>query len=366
MTTANYENKKTIMLTVTEKCNLNCSYCYEHCKSPNSMDMETAKRILDYEFALDDGYDCIEVDLFGGEPFLEFNLLTEIHDYVYSIESPRKRICFSTTNGTLVHGAIKEWLKQHKDTFCVGLSLDGNKIMHDLNRCNSFDQIDILFFKECWPNQDIKMTVCRESLPHLADGITFIQSLGYSCSGSFAFGIDWDLAVDLQVLESQLAILADFYISNPQIPIAEILDLKLEYISNEADVPSRWCGAGLQMKAYDINGNLFPCQSFMFLAQEKKVQVDEFLFANETNLEDPKCKGCILNNVCSTCYGMNYSMTGKVNERDKEHCEFNKLIARFNAYVKFHRMQLQDDDTLTLLDYKVLNSIYILNKELCI
>ena len=354
------------MLTITEKCNLNCTYCYEHCKSPRSMSFETAKRILDYEFSLNDGFDFIEVDLFGGEPFLEFELLKKIHDYVLSIQSPHRRICFSTSNGTLIHGEAQEWLEKNKESFCVGISLDGNKQMHDVNRSNSFDMIDIPFFKRCWPQQDIKMTVSRESLQHLADGIMFIQSLGYPCSGSFAFGIDWDLKVDVPMLEEQLGILAKFYLDNPTVPIAEILDLNLEYISLESSTPTRWCGAGKQMKAYDVEGNCFPCQSFMQITQGKPVEIDESLFADETNLVDPKCEKCILNNVCSTCYGMNYSLTGKINERDKEHCQFNKLIAMFNAYVKFHRIMSKSDDELTPRDYKVLDSIYKLNKELCI
>ena len=111
---------------------------------------------------------------------------------------------------------------------------------------------------------------------------------------------------------------------------------------------------------------VFPCQSFMQITQGKLLEIDELLFADEANLVDPKCEGCILNNVCSTCYGMNYSLTGKINERDKEHCQFNKLIAMFNAYVKFHRIMSKPDDELTSYDYKVLNSIYKLNKELCI
>lgn len=366
MSRVDYENRKTVMLTVTEKCNLNCTYCYEHCKTPRSMSIDTAKQILDYEFSLNDGFDFVEVDLFGGEPFLEFELLQKIHDYVLSIQSSHRRICFSTSNGTFIHGQVQEWLEKHKESFCVGISLDGNKQMHDINRSNSFDLIDIPFFKRCWPQQDIKMTVSRESLPHLADGIIFIQNLGYACSGSFAFGIDWDLNVDVPILEEQLGILAKYYLDNPSIPIAEILDLKLEYISFESKTPVRWCGAGKQMKAYDVEGNCFPCQSFMQLTQGKLVKIDDLLFANDANLIDPKCEKCIMNNVCSTCYGMNYSLTGKINERDKEHCQFNKVIAMFNAYVKFHRIMSKPDNELTPSDYKVLDSIYKLNRELCI
>lgn len=358
------ETRKTIMLTITERCNLNCIYCYEHNKTKKAMSFETAKKILDYEFSLDDGYDVIEIDLFGGEPFLEFELLKKIHDYAISIPTKHRRICFATSNGTLIHDEIKDWLEKNKKSFCVGLSLDGTKEMHDINRSNSFDDIDISFFKRCWPNQDIKMTVSRETLPKLADGIMFIQNLGYLCSGSFAFGVDWNLDEDLPILESQLKILADFYIDNPQIPIAEIVNINIEYICDESDEPVRWCGAGKQMKAYDTEGKCFPCQSFMELSLGQISDIEKMIFEDDINLEDPKCKKCILKNVCSTCYGMNYSRTGKINERDKEHCEFNKVIAAFNAYVKFNRIIKKDDIDLTDVDYNILDSIYKLNQEL--
>ena len=362
--TTETERRKTIMLTITERCNLKCTYCYEHNKTSRAMSFETAKKILDYEFSLNDGFDVIEIDLFGGEPFLEFELIKKIHDYAISIQTSHRRICFATSNGTLIHGEIQEWLKHNKKSFCVGLSLDGTKKMHDINRSNSFDDIDIEFFKECWPEQDIKMTISRESLPYLAEGIKFIQKLGYACSGSFAFGINWNLNEDLPILERQLKEMAEFYIKNPKIPIAEILNINIEYLCYENNEPIRWCGAGKQMKAYDVNGVCYPCQSFMELSLGEVAKIEDMIFEQDINLEDPKCKDCILKNVCSTCYGMNYARTGKINERDKEHCEFNKVMAAFNAYVKFHRIKMKKDEMLSENDYNILESIYKLNQEL--
>lgn len=356
------EARKTIMLTLTESCNLNCSYCYEHNKSSRKMSFETAKRILDYEFSLDDGLNEIEVDLFGGEPFLAFDLIKQIHKYVYSIKSDKKRICFTTTNGTLVHGEIEEWLRKNKDTFCAGLSLDGTKRMHDMNRSNSFDDINISFFRECWPFQDAKMTISRKSLPYLAEGIIFIQNSGFTCSGSFAFGIDWKLEEDIPILERQLKVLSDYYIDNPDVPIADIINVKIENLTAPKEKNYRWCGAGKQMRAYDVDGNAFPCQSFMGLSIGELSTLSHDAFEGDVDLTDPMCENCPIQQLCSTCYGMNYSRTGKVNIRDKEHCEFNKLIAQANAYIKYHRLISKKD--LTPEDYLVLKGIQILNENL--
>ena len=73
---------KIVTLTLTEACNLHCTYCYEHHSSNRIMNISTAKTIIDREFNDLVGYDSIEFDLFGGEPFLEFDLMRNITEYV--------------------------------------------------------------------------------------------------------------------------------------------------------------------------------------------------------------------------------------------------------------------------------------------
>ena len=138
---------KSITLTLTAQCNLHCVYCYEHSKNDSAMSFDIARSILDSEMPECEGQ--IYIELFGGEPFLAFDNIKRIYDYV-NVNWPDKQwIMFATTNGTLIHDEIQDWLKNHKRFIC-GLSLDGNKLMQDINRSNSFDQIDIDFFiKQC-------------------------------------------------------------------------------------------------------------------------------------------------------------------------------------------------------------------------
>ena len=71
---------KTVILILTHKCNLNCVYCYEHNKGIDTIDLENAKEIIEREMLSDDGYDR-EIEFFGGEPFLEFEKIVELHDF---------------------------------------------------------------------------------------------------------------------------------------------------------------------------------------------------------------------------------------------------------------------------------------------
>ena len=78
--TQNGGNTRSISLTVTERCNLACIYCYEHNKSAADMTFETAKRIIDAELRQGMPKENTYIEFFGGEPFLNFALMREVYD----------------------------------------------------------------------------------------------------------------------------------------------------------------------------------------------------------------------------------------------------------------------------------------------
>lgn len=137
---------KAVSITLTQSCNLACVYCYEQHKSSQIIPVDTAKRIIDKELVGCDNYDHIELDFFGGEPFLAFDEIRELTNYIEQKQCPIPVIVFATTNGTLVHGEVQEWLRSKQGKFICGLSLDGTREMHNLNRSNSYDNIDLGFF----------------------------------------------------------------------------------------------------------------------------------------------------------------------------------------------------------------------------
>lgn len=332
------KKKKTIMLTITEYCNLSCTYCYEQNKSLKEMRFETAVEILKRELTVNDGYDSCEIQFFGGEPFLNFDLLKKTCDYLWEQEWPKQFICFATTNGTLVHGEIQEWLLKNRDRFTCGLSLDGIKKAHDINRCNSFDDIDIDFFRTTWPNQFVKMTISPESLPFLSESVIYLHGLGFTIDNNLAYGVDWSRPELLNQFEEQLRKLADYYIAHPAIEPCRLLGLHIENINTQERIP-RWCGAGKGLKAYDAEGDLYPCQMFAPLSMDKEraIQASTLDFMN-IDMEDPACKTCKIYNVCPTCYGHNYSTTGDISQRDKVLCEYTKASILATSYLWANRI----------------------------
>lgn len=360
--------RKSVMLILTENCNLACSYCYEHHKTKNNMTFETAKKIIDEELTKEDGFEEVVFEFFGGEPFLEFELIQKLHDYIFSHEWPKKALCFATSNGTLVHGKIKEWLKKNKDTMYVALSLDGTKEMHDKNRSNSFDKIDIDFFRETWPTQSCKMTVSEETLPNLAEGLFYLQDRGFIVNVSMAQGIEWKKEDNLKILERELKKIADYYIENPDKPLPDFLDIKVGAVAFEGNEFNKFCGAGEQLIAYDIEGNFYPCQAFapQTLGKEeseiyKNTRTERFT----KGFQDESCKGCVVYPICRTCYGANNLLSKDYRIRDKNQCKFNKICIMATCYIKYKRLfEIKGIDNLNEEELIELKGIQRIQKEL--
>lgn len=342
--------KKTIMLTITERCNLDCKYCYEKNKTLRTMSTETAKEIVSSELTKDDGFDLCEIQFFGGEPFLEFELIKDVCSFIWERKWPKNAQCFATTNGTLVHGEIKQWLYEHQHQFTCSLSLDGNRQAHNINRCNSYDLIDLEFFFKTWPYQTAKMTISPESLPYLADSVIFFHEHGIPFSNNLAYGVDWNNNVLLEIMNAQLEQLALYYIEHPRIEMCRMLNLHIENVNYSYKV-GRWCGAGVSLFAYDVDGNCYPCHLFQPLSTQNKVPINKIISAfSANNIIDPRCSDCPIYNVCPTCYGHNYAATGDIAKRDESLCKFTKLTTLAASFIWLKRIELCSKEELGLSD----------------
>lgn len=349
---------KTVTLTLTQSCNLSCTYCYEQHKSNKKIDISTAKNIIDFELSHSSGFDNLELDLFGGEPFLEFDLVKEISEYVFEKKADIPCTVFASTNGTLVHGEIQSWLKEHKGVFICGLSLDGTREMHNLNRSNSYGMIDLNFFLKMYPEQAVKMTISRETLPFLAEGIIELHKKGFLISCNLAYEIDWSSPLNGSVLQRELEKIIAFYLENPHIEPCSMLDTRISPIGFEIEDALRYCGAGIQMRSYDVDGQAYPCQFFMPLsigekqaALAKDLQFPRDILPKE--FLDDKCKDCVIRSICPNCFGANYVSTGNLYSRDDNMCHLTKIMIRACSYFRAKQWELGqlncDSDELQLM-----------------
>lgn len=355
-----YMNKPTtkiVILTLTDNCNLDCTYCYEHNKQPHIMGFSTAKRIIDYEMNVDDGTNFICIYYFGGEPFLEFETIKKIHSYLQNHVWSKGWFAFITTNGTLVHDEIRYWLQTNSDSVEAYISLDGTREMHNCNRSNSYDSIDTAFFVKEYPFA--KMTVTKDTLQHLAKGVIALHEKGFEVSANLGCGIEWN-ENSPQILAQQLKILSDYYIEHPNLKVATILNLALMDMEPGAKHPKRFCGVGPNMKSYDTDGRLFPCHAFapLCIGKELAEQSQRIDFSKPVELSDldEKCQTCPVVGVCPTCYGINFGKYHNPYHVDDTHCRMMKVQFLANAKFKYRqyisgRLSLTEEEELRLLSH---------------
>lgn len=330
--------ERTISLVVTERCNLNCIYCYEHHKTTEEMTFSTAKKIIDKELR-NANKEKVYLDFFGGEPFLNFSLIQEVYEYVKSFNKKPIRF-FATTNGTLIHDDLQRWLIERRKDFTVGLSLDGTRHAHNINRSNSYDDIDLDFFLKYYPQQGVKMTVSAASLPFLAESVIDLSEKGFEVNCNLAYMVDWLSPEYAPLLERELETLITYYVAHPHIHRCTMLDFNIGIISRPVRNPhivKKFCGTGTSMKCYDTKGECYPCQLFIPLsAEERAVKYEDAPFKEEFSIEyyKPKCRTCMYLPLCPICLGSNYISTGDFYTVDDARCNLYQNIFRANAKLK--------------------------------
>lgn len=324
-------------LCLTHNCNLDCIYCYQQHNHENVMSYETAKKSIDWIFDnIPSETDGVSINLIGGEPLLEFELIQRIYEYTKGKKPSKKYAFFASTNGTILTEEMKEWFRFHKEDFTLGLSLDGCRETHNKNRSNSYDLIDFDFFLDNYPNQSVKMTLSQYSLETLAQDIISIHKRGFlHISGvNLAEGdFDWSDEKNVITLAGQLAQLEDYYLTNPNIPINQMLNRKL-VICESIKQPKKWCGVGSSAHFIDTDGKVYPCPFFtpMTFTKQELEEILKFDFNNEDGFLDENCyKNCYIYPVCPSCSGTCYKKNKTLNRRDKTQCRIQKLITLYSA-----------------------------------
>jgi len=355
------------MLIVTHACNLNCSYCYESHKSEKRMTTALAKSIIQKELDLVEKskkFDKLEVHFIGGEPFMNFELIKEIVEWLSDCKHDFPVLASCSTNGTLINESNKQWLREYKDIFHVILSYDGDFEMQQKNRHTKEHQIDVPFFINTWPNYSCHMTISKETLPNLARGVLELQRAGGTLDAAVAQGVDWSKG-DATTYKKQLTLLAFAYLEdNSLIPI-NLLSGGLFGIAEDQHHQRKYCGTGTSMKTYDVDGTPYPCHMFspIVCGVDKALVNDNSGIEENCPITDEFCEGCNLLMWCPTCYGINYHFRGDMASRDHRLCTMIRTQAiaacEFQlSYYSKHLNRLTDVDMAQLKgaisSYKIL------------
>ncbi len=331
-----------VTVVLTQKCNLRCTYCYEHEKSDAVLSVQEALKAIDSAFCR--AKKQLEIKFFGGEPFMAFPEMKAIFDGVVQKEQPVPYFFSTITNGTRFTTESKDWLRANKKSIAVALSLDGTPEMHNQNRSGSFGQIDLPFFRENWPDVPVKMTVSPETLPNMAEGVEFLHKQGFKVRGGLAGGIQWPSGTHEEYLK-QLMMIAQFHLRTPKAEPNYVLPTSFDLLPGATAFKRiAWCGSGRSEASIGMDGKEYPCQ--MFVSNEQRAddrtldKVKKILGGKAGTLIEDKCVTCAINPLCnSTCYGLNYASGRPMISATPEDCTFNMIEAKVAASMMFMMIQ---------------------------
>lgn len=343
---------KAICLHVAHDCNLACKYCFagkgEYDGPKGLMSFETGKRALDFLVEQSGTRHNLEVDFFGGEPLLNWDVCKKLVEYGRSIEKKyNKNFRFTvTTNGVLLNDEIMDFC--NKEMGNVVLSLDGRKETHDrlrITRKNtaSYDMIIDKFkkFAQSRNQKDYYMrgtythfnTDFSKDVIHMADeGFKELSIEPVVCDPSEDYALKDS---DLPVLKEQYEILANEMLrryrkGNGFTFYHYMIDLDagpciVKRVSG--------CGVGTEYMAVTPDGELYPCHQFVgdekFLLGDiwngvKNKNVLE-QFENCNVYSHKECKDCFAKLYCSGgCAANAYHSTGSVSGVYEFGCELHR------------------------------------------
>ena len=359
-------NPKNITFSVTEDCNLACKYCYMTGKNHTKrMSFETAKKAVDYFLANRDIFDNKSViwEFIGGEPFLEIDLIDKLTDYIkqqmFLLDHPwfnSYRLSFST-NGLLYNTPkVQHYIKKNLKHLSIGISIDGNKIKHDLQRVKpdgsgSYDEVikNVPLWLKQLPGGSTKATFAHADIPYLKDSIISLWNLGIkSVAANVVFEDVWEDGDDL-ILEQQLKELADYVLENRlwEEYTVRFFDPHIGNPLSEDEKKQNYCGAG-KMLAVDTEGNFTPCVRFLGVSLSNRPPIiignadtgidndklRPFLSLDLASQSLPECVTCEVASGCAWCQGCNYDLadTSTIYQRATYLCKMHKATVRANKY----------------------------------
>ncbi len=274
---------KALCLLVSHTCNLSCEYCFAaqgkfHGKA-GLMDFETGKRALDFLVENSGFRKNLEVDFFGGEPLMNFEVCKQLVEYARSIEKEKnKNFRFTlTTNGVGVTDEVIEWA--NRECHNVVLSLDGRKEVNDRFRVDikgrgSYDTI-VPKFQKFVKERGGRGYYMRGTFTHFNPDFTndifhMADDLGFTelSMEPVVASPDSPSALtkeDLPVILEQYEILAKDMIRREKEgkPITFY-----HYMINLEHGPCIYkrisgCGSGTEYMAVTAWGDLYPCHQFV-------------------------------------------------------------------------------------------------------
>ncbi len=351
-----FKNRETVVkalcLHIAHDCNLACKYCFaeegEYHGRRAMMSFEVGKKALDFLVANSGNRVNLEVDFFGGEPLMNWQVVKDLVAYGRSLEEPNhKKFRFTlTTNGVLLNDDILEFA--NKEMSNIVLSIDGRKEVHDFMRPHrggqgSYDEVVPKYIKVAESRNQMDYYV-RGTFTHhnldFSEDVLHLADLGFK-----------QISVEPVVADEK----EEYAIKEADIPVilAEYDKLAKDIIQRRKEgkafnffhfmidleggpcVAKRLsgCGSGTEYLAVTPWGDFYPCHQFVGMEQFLMGNVDDGIVNTAIREEfktcnvyaKEKCKNCFAKFYCSGgCAANSYNFHGNINDAYDIGCELQR------------------------------------------
>ncbi|MBW9152746.1 thioether cross-link-forming SCIFF peptide maturase [Clostridium estertheticum] len=344
---------KALCLNIIHDCNLRCKYCFadegEYHGARKAMSVEVGKKSIDFVLEKSGPRKNIEIDLFGGEPLMAFEMIKEIVKYARVQEKIyKKSIRFTmTTNATLFNDEIMKYMDENMGN--IVLSIDGRKAVNDKVRVKvdgsgSYDNIlpkikKMVDMRDKSKQYYVRGTFTRENTDFFED-IKHMADLGFE-------EISIEPVVlppehNLSLREEDLPVIFEQYDKLYADMLKRYKDgTSFKFYHFNIDLKGgpcvykriAGCGAGHEYVAITPDGDIYPCHQFVgnkdFLIGDiytgitNKKMVKEFKEAHIYN--KPTCTECWAKFYCSGgCQANNFNFNGDMHIPYEIGCKMQK------------------------------------------
>ena len=390
-----YKYPRTVMLNLTDNCNLACKYCFVE-QHPHNMSLEIAKDAINYIYNNitylkeknllqdvimpdDDGIIRYHINFFGGEPLLRYNqVIVPLVKYIEETYPNTFRFGI-TTNVTLLNKEKVDFFKEHN--FGILTSIDGAEKTQCFNRpCrngdNSFKLIEknLPYLLENFPNLCFRSTGYAPTIHHLFENYLYAESLGFP---SYAIVInerdEWT-EEQKEILKDQLIKIQWYRFQQRAQGIMPIHCTQLELnndgfpnlFTDECNIKNTdnilRCGLGTVSCAIGWDGKIYGCQQDVSIDNKNIFYIGDIyngidperhkylLSKYFTEINNPipeKCQNCIIKNTCygtcdSCCPSTNYELFGDTHQVSDIRCFFHQQIFKTSLLTTYILNKLND------------------------